>query len=158
MRNSRAMFLWKQFREPEPQRFLEQSPGPSPGRDSLSPRQCRERNLERSAPDPPKPAWQSAPLLVSSPRLMASLRIISALVLCLIAIAVSREAQQQPGWQIEARRDSGVAEYDLGGPHMLRGTGGVLVKYGGAVLIAETVTLDQQSGEALAEGKVRIQR
>jgi len=86
---------------------------------------------------------------------MAPLRTISALVLCFMV--VSLYAQQQAGWEIEALSDKGLAEYDLDDPHLLRGTrrpGQVC----GAVLTAETVTLDQQSGEALAEGKVRIQR
>ena len=115
-----------------------------------------KRGMLRLPKQYPNPSWQYARLLVSSRRPMAPLRTISALVLCFMV--VSLYAQQQAGWEIEALSDKGLAEYDLDDPHLLRGTGGVLVKYGGAVLTAETVTLDQQSGEALAEGKVRIQR
>ncbi len=88
---------------------------------------------------------------------MAPRSIIIALFVCSVVWPSSIHAQQLPGWEIQAYPDEGLAEFDLREPHRLKGTGGVLVKYGGAVLTAETVTLDPDTGDALAEGKVRIQ-
>src|SRR5438309_3681237 len=84
-------------------------------------------------------------------------RTIFRLGLCSLTLPAVLRAQHQPGWEIEALTEKGVAQYDLKEPHLLRGTGGVVVRYGGAVLTAETIALDQQSGEAIAEGKVLIQ-
>jgi len=54
--------------------------------------------------------------------------------------------------------EKSLVEADIDEPHRLRGTGGVLFTYAGALLTAETIFFDPQSGEALAEGDVRIQR
>jgi lipopolysaccharide assembly outer membrane protein LptD (OstA) len=79
-----------------------------------------------------------------------------ALVLCVLGLPGTLGAQQRPGWEIEALNDKGWAEFDfqtgLGG-----GTGGVLVRYGSAFLTADQVSVNQESGEVVADGDVRIQ-
>ena len=79
-----------------------------------------------------------------------------ALALCVLGLPGTLWAQQQPGWEIEALNDKGWAEFDwktgLG-----MGTNGVLVRYGSAFLTADQVSVNQQSGEVVADGNVRIQ-
>ncbi len=65
-------------------------------------------------------------------------------------------AQPEQQWQIEAMSPDGWVEIDRAGVAIA--TNGVLVKYGNAVLTAERVRVDQQSGEVEAGGRVRIQR
>lgn len=56
---------------------------------------------------------------------------------------------------MEGLLEESLVEYTT---NFVRGTGGVRISYGGAVLTAEKIELDTQSGETLAEGKVYIQR
>jgi lipopolysaccharide assembly outer membrane protein LptD (OstA) len=77
------------------------------------------------------------------------------LVLCLLTLPLAVFAQQQPTWEMEGLLEGSLVEYT---PEFSRGSGGVRISYSGAVLTAEKVELDNQSGEVLAEGKVFIQR
>jgi lipopolysaccharide assembly outer membrane protein LptD (OstA) len=70
-------------------------------------------------------------------------------------VGSSLSAQQQ-AWQVEALSKEGEASYDLETGRMT-GTGGVVVRYGETVLTADTVSVDQATGDTLAEGRVRIQ-
>lgn len=88
---------------------------------------------------------------------MRQLRTILTLAGMLLAGFVPATAQQQPGWEIQALTPEGGAVYDLRSG-IATGTNGVLVKYGGAVLTAERVTVNQTTGETAAEGRVRIQQ
>lgn len=89
---------------------------------------------------------------------MTRLRCILALALPLCALAVpgALQAQQQPGWEIEALNDQGWAEFDFQ-TGLGRGTNGVLVRYGSAFLTADQVSVNQESGEVIADGNVHIQ-
>src|SRR5690349_20732548 len=87
---------------------------------------------------------------------MTRLSLIAVLVLCSLAVPGVLRAQQQPEWKIEALSEESEVEYSFTG--IMIATNGVVITYGDAVLAADRVTLDQQSGEALAEGHVRIQR
>lgn len=71
-------------------------------------------------------------------------------------LAGSSSLAQQPAWQVEALSKEGEASYDLETGRMT-GTGGVVVRYGETVLTANTVSVDQTTGDTLAEGWVRIQ-
>jgi lipopolysaccharide assembly outer membrane protein LptD (OstA) len=71
-------------------------------------------------------------------------------------LAISSALAQQPTWQVEALSPEGEASYDLETGRMT-GTGGVMVRYGETVLTADTVSVDQATGDTLAEGRVRIQ-
>ena len=79
-----------------------------------------------------------------------------ALALCVLALPVALRAQQRPGWVIEALNENGWAEFDFQ-TGQGRGTNGVLVRYGSAFLTADQVSVDQQSGEVIADGNVHIQ-
>ena len=89
---------------------------------------------------------------------MTRLSPIFALVLCSLAVPAALRAQQQPAWEMNGLFEKSLVEADIDEPHRLRGTGGVSFTYAGALLTAETIFFDPQSGEALAEGDVRIQR
>jgi lipopolysaccharide assembly outer membrane protein LptD (OstA) len=66
--------------------------------------------------------------------------------------------QSQTEWEVQALSPEGQnLVWDLRTGTAV-GTNGVLVRYGQAVLTADRVTLNQQSGEAIADGRVRIQQ
>ena len=85
---------------------------------------------------------------------------IAALVFLFAAISFSSLAQEQPSWEMWALNqivpgtpDTGVV--DIIG-NMMTGTNGVCIRYGGAVLTADSVSVDRDTGEAVADGHVRI--
>jgi lipopolysaccharide assembly outer membrane protein LptD (OstA) len=80
--------------------------------------------------------------------------VLAASSLCLCQTAF---AQQQPEWEIDSLDDSGGVIYDFASG-IATATNGVRVKYGGAVLRADTVAVNQQTGDVVADGQVRIQR
>ena len=84
-------------------------------------------------------------------------RTILTLALFALALPWRLEAQQQPAWEIESLTGEGGVVYDFQ-TGLAVATNGVLIKYSGGVLTADRVTLDQQSGEAIADGAVRIQQ
>ena len=79
-----------------------------------------------------------------------------ALALCVLALPAVLRAQQQPTWEIEALNDQGWAEFDFRTGIGIA-TNGVLVRYGNAFLTADRVSFNQQSGDVVADGNVRIQ-
>jgi lipopolysaccharide assembly outer membrane protein LptD (OstA) len=85
---------------------------------------------------------------------MRNLSIVTALVM-LLTVAAGR-AQEQ-AWVIESLSPQNDFIYDLN-TSSASGTNGVIIKYGGAILTADQVTVSQKTGEALADGHVRIQR
>lgn len=66
-------------------------------------------------------------------------------------------AQQAPTWEIESLAGQGAVEYDLN-TGMVTATNGVVVRYGGGILSAGQVSVNQNSGEVIAWDKVRIQQ
>ena len=80
----------------------------------------------------------------------------TAFLLLLLGAAARLHAQQQE-WTIEARDPGGTVSYDLK-TGIATGTNGIIVKYGQAVLIADTVLADERIREVIADGHVRIQR
>ena len=87
---------------------------------------------------------------------MRRLLIILAPILCVL-IGQELRAQQQPGYEIEALDDKGWAEYDIR-TKIASGTNGVLFKYSGIVMTSDRFVADLKTGDAIADGKVRIQR
>ena len=79
-----------------------------------------------------------------------------ALALCVLALPGGLWAQQQPGWEMEALNEHGKVEFDFQ-TGLGAGTGGVLVRYSTAFLTADQVSVNQQSGEVVADGDVHIQ-
>ncbi len=93
---------------------------------------------------------------------MRHLRAILVLTLSLVASqGVSRAQQQQLSpWVVESLAPPGAgghADYDLS-THLWTATNNVLVTYEGAVLNANYVTVNTETGEVNAEGRVRIQQ
>lgn len=87
---------------------------------------------------------------------MTRLRSIPALLLCLLGLPGTVWAQQKPSWEIEALNDEGWVEFDFQ-TKIGVGTNGVLVRYGTAFLTAEQASVNQKSGEVVADGNVRVQ-
>ena len=67
------------------------------------------------------------------------------------------QSADEPAWEIETLSPQNEFIYDLRSGAAV-GTNGVIVKYGGAALTADRVSVNQKSGEAVADGNVRIQR
>ena len=86
---------------------------------------------------------------------MPNVRFIHLLFLCLCAVAAPALAAEQERFVIEAENDS--LEFDLT-TGTITYTNGVTVKYGDARLSARKARLNQDSGDVLAEGDVRLQR
>ena len=71
-------------------------------------------------------------------------------------------AQEQPTWEVQALNqiipgapEGRVDYYPETGNAV--GTNGIYVKYGDTVMMADTATLNQESGEAVADGHVHIE-
>ena len=94
------------------------------------------------------------PVLFSSPRIMRNSSFPTLLFL-LLTICVG--FAQQETWVIESLSPQNQFLYDLQ-TGTATGTNGVIVKYGNSTLLADRVSVNQTSGEAEAEGHVRIQR
>ncbi len=92
---------------------------------------------------------------------MTRLRTIFALALVLLASTHVLQAQQQPETKLEIvprnQQEGGSLMTDLG-TGLTIATNGVLVKYGDAVLTADSATIDPVGGEITADGQVRIQQ
>ena len=78
------------------------------------------------------------------------------LALCVLALPGTLRAQQRPGWELEALNEQGWVEFNVQ-TGMGSGTNGVLVRYGSAFVTADQVSVNQQSGEVVADGNVHIQ-
>ena len=78
------------------------------------------------------------------------------LALCVMALPGTLRAQQRPGWELEALNEQGWVEFNVQ-TGMGSGTNGVLVRYGSAFVTADQVSVNQQSGEVVADGNVHIQ-
>jgi len=74
-----------------------------------------------------------------------------------VLLPFAASAQPEDGLEVEALTPGGRFEYDET-TGIITGTNGLLVKYGGAVLTADRATVNQKTGEAEADGRVRIQR
>ncbi|MCU0786668.1 MAG: hypothetical protein MUC91_00515 [Verrucomicrobia bacterium] len=63
---------------------------------------------------------------------------------------------QQMEWELTALSKDGQVTYDMATGRSIC-TGGVMVRHGDTVLTADTVSVDEKTGDTLAEGDVRIQ-
>jgi len=75
-----------------------------------------------------------------------------------LLLAFAAVAQMEPDlevWSLDPAE--GQLEFDMT-TGVATGTNGVLIKYGNASLIADRVSVNQQTGDAIADGRVRIQR
>ena len=85
------------------------------------------------------------------------MRILSIATALAILLAATASHAQEQTWVIESLSSQKDFVYDLT-TSSATGTNGVIIKYGGAVLVADQVAINQKTGEALADGHVRIQR
>jgi len=79
------------------------------------------------------------------------------LAVCSLAMAGTLLAQEEEKVEIKGLTDNSIAEYDKK-TGLTTGTNGVMITYGNAVMTANAVTLDADSGDVVADGAVRIQR
>jgi LPS-assembly protein len=77
-------------------------------------------------------------------------------LLFFFGLVASLRAQQQE-WVIEALTPEGSVVYDMK-TGIATGTNGVMVKYGDGILVADRVSVRQETGDTIADGNVRIQR
>jgi LPS-assembly protein len=87
---------------------------------------------------------------------MTQLRAILVVLLCAAALPGMLWAQQKPELEFRALSDQGWVDYDYA-TDLGSGTNGVWLRYGDTVLTADAVSIDRTKGEAIAQGKVRIQ-
>ena len=93
---------------------------------------------------------------------MKKLPVISALIFFAVIFPLSALAQEQPAWeawslnQVVPSAPNGSFDYDyvrgIG-----TGTNGICVKYGETVLMADSASWNEKTGEAVADGNVRIE-
>ncbi|PYJ06462.1 MAG: hypothetical protein DME25_06610, partial [Verrucomicrobia bacterium] len=88
---------------------------------------------------------------------MTPLRTIFTLGLCWVALPWAGRAQPEPAWEITPYPGEGLVEYDFA-THLAHITNGMMVRYAGAILTADEATVNEQTGEVIADGTVRIQR
>jgi LPS-assembly protein len=104
-------------------------------------------------------AWHTGLLLISLPRLMTRLPTIFAVAVFFFVVCFSLHAQPELNRDIiiESLTGDTSITYNLN-KNTGTGTNGVFIDYNGSVLTADSVFVDQNSHEALADGKVRIQQ
>jgi lipopolysaccharide assembly outer membrane protein LptD (OstA) len=74
-----------------------------------------------------------------------------------LLLSTRAHSQEQPEWEIVPLNDSGLAEYDEN-TGLLTLTNGVRLTYGGDILNANSLAFNVHTGDALADGAVRILR
>jgi LPS-assembly protein len=93
---------------------------------------------------------------------MRKLPAIVPLVFFTAAFPIISLAQEQQAWEVQALNQIvsgapvGNVTFDMASS-TAHGTNGVFVKYGGAVLTADSASVNLQTGEAMADGNVRIE-
>jgi len=88
----------------------------------------------------------------------------SAIATLLLALAIFSATAQETNvsWEVQALSKlipgtvQGMVDYDLASG-TATGTNGVYIKYGSTTLTADTASVNQQTGEAVADGNVRIE-
>ncbi|MCU0782732.1 MAG: LPS assembly protein LptD [Verrucomicrobia bacterium] len=88
---------------------------------------------------------------------MTKLRYILTLALWPAFLSLATSPPPEAAWEVEALTPEGRFEYDMT-TGVVTGTNGVLIKYSGVVLTAERATVNQETGDTEADGRVRIQR
>ena len=87
---------------------------------------------------------------------MTQLPTIATVAVWLLALAPGLQAQEQPPWAFAASGKEGGVIYDVQSGRLVA-TNGITVHYGAGVLSADRISVDQQTGDAIADGHVRIQ-
>jgi LPS-assembly protein len=91
---------------------------------------------------------------------MRRLSAIAALIFLGLIFPLIAFAQEQPSWEVMALNQiipgTTTGSVDMAGD-TATGTNGVCVKYGGTVLMADSVAVNTKTGETVADGHVRIE-
>ena len=103
------------------------------------------------------PAWQSCILLVSCPRQMKKPFTLCLLAGLLFAVTTVFAAPAEPVWEVKALAEDGEFEFDPE-TKIVTATRGVQVNYGDSELTATRATLNQETGDIVAEGMVSLLR
>ncbi len=104
------------------------------------------------------PAWHVPGLLLCWARPMRIRAILACISACGLACSCAL-AQTQNALEIESLTDDGRLDFvHTNGNVIVTATTPVLVRYGGGVLTADSATINRDTGEVAAAGKVRIQR
>ncbi len=88
---------------------------------------------------------------------MRFLRLLLLLALGSLALPCVLRAQPLAEWKVSATTEGGSVEYEFATKTYVA-TNGVEVRYGGAVMVADAVKVNEETGQVVADGKVRIQR
>jgi lipopolysaccharide assembly outer membrane protein LptD (OstA) len=88
---------------------------------------------------------------------MTRLRTTLTVAVFLCARCGSLWAEEQTDWVIEKLTPESVLRYDFA-TGLAVAENGVLVKHNGAVLTADTASINRQTSEVVASGHVRVQR
>ena len=109
-----------------------------------------------------KCAWQSGSVLFNWPGLMRKIPAIAALALLSVVFPFMTLAQEESPWDIRTLHDiipgspEGRMDYDPASG-VVHYTQGICINHGNTVLTADSASLNQQTGEAVADGHVRIE-
>ncbi len=85
-----------------------------------------------------------------------------ALIFSLVLSGLNAVAQEAAAWEVQALNQiipgtpAGRVEYDLGSG-LATGTNGVFIRYGDAVLTADSAAVNMKTGDVRADGNVRIE-
>lgn len=94
---------------------------------------------------------------------MRKLPILAALALLAAVFSSTARAQEEQSWEVKALNQIipgapvGEVEFDFVS-NLARGTNGVFIQYGATVLMADSASVNSTTGEAVADGHVRIEQ
>ncbi len=82
------------------------------------------------------------------------------IVACVVCVCLPKvaKAQAPTAWEIRPLKEGqGFVQYEFGSKRFAA-QGGAVIRWGDAILSADTISADEASGEVMAQGKVRIQQ
>ena len=85
-----------------------------------------------------------------------------ALIFSVVLACFTAAAQEAPAWEVQALNQiipgtpAGQVEYDMGSG-LAKGTNGVFIRYGDAVLTSDSAAVNMKTGDVRADGNVRIE-
>ncbi len=87
---------------------------------------------------------------------MKKMRLIPLLLVLLVgSVAILHAQEEELELNVDGLTDDSYAFYEKG---VIVGTNGVAIRYGPTVLVANSVRVEENTGQAQAEGNVTIQR
>ncbi len=108
-----------------------------------------------------KSTWRREAVLFNWPRLMKPFSAIATFLLALALISATAQ-ETNVSWEVDALSKiipgtvQGLVDYDPA-TGTASGTNGIYIKYGNTTLTADTASVNQQTGQTVADGNVRIE-